>query len=1016
MVRRGSFIGGQDNLSVPDAPTIGAATAGNTSVSVAFTAPSDVGDDPITGYGASVTDGTTVFNGTSSSSPVTISGLTNGTSYTAQVWAINDYGNGPLSAATSSFSPVAASVGLFMGGHNGSGPVNIVDKIVPESSGDATDFGDLSTVRYLGASFSSDTRSVIAGGYNASSAVNTIEYFTFASAGNATDFGDLSAASYASYGLSNNVRGIVGLGITSSTVNTIESVTIASIGNSIDFGDRNAATYGSGPLGSTTRGVFGGGYTSTQTNVIDYISIASNTNSVDFGDLTVARFYTGGASNNTRGVFFGGVTSVYVNTIDYITIASTGNATDFGDTLVAADGSAGLANSTKAIFGGRRADAGYQNVIQQLTIATTADATDFGDLTGNKAFSNATCSATEAVQVTYNTSSIASAGNIGLFFGMTLQGGDTKVIEQIDINTTGDTAMFGELTTGNRKTSTGGIGSSVRGVLMAGQIADDASEIYSNIIEYVNFHSKGNSTDFGDATVGRRGPVNFSNETRGMAAGGKATGNVLQNVIDYITIASAGNATDFGNLLSAIWESGAATSTTRGLVAGGDTGSQSDVIQYVTIASTGDATDFGDLSTTNNYRAGAVSSNTRAVFHVGGYSSDLVTIEYVTIASTGNTTDFGDLTVARGRVGGLSNGTRGVFGNGMLYAGGNNNTLDYITIASTGDATDFGDAALGTENEGSHIAASNGHGGIDHSVYHATLPSSLGLYAGGSEPDNSVVQSLVSYIDIATDGKAAMFGDLSAPRMNMFSGGMASSTRAVFGGGGISASPYYRDIIDYFTFSTKGNATDFGDTTVARQNGASLSNSTRGLMAGGSAASASNVVDYITIASAGDATDFGDASAAYGQQGATAGTTRGLVAGGAGPVNTIDYYTIASTGNATDFGDLTVARRLVPAGLSSNTRAVFGGGNTGSASDVMDYVTIASTGNATDFGNLTAASTNSSGLSNKTQGLYTAWGSGGTLNVDKITIASTGNATDWGENIHKNYGIGSASNSHGGLS
>ena len=106
MVRRGSFIGGQDNLSVPDAPTIGAATAGAGQVSVAFTAPSDVGDDPITGYGASATDGTNVIGGTGSSSPVTITGLTNGTSYTAQVWAINDYGNGPLSAATSSFSPV----------------------------------------------------------------------------------------------------------------------------------------------------------------------------------------------------------------------------------------------------------------------------------------------------------------------------------------------------------------------------------------------------------------------------------------------------------------------------------------------------------------------------------------------------------------------------------------------------------------------------------------------------------------------------------------------------------------------------------------------------------------------------------------------------------------------------------------------------------------------------------------------------------------------------------------------
>ena len=36
MVRRGSFIGGQDNLSVPDAPTIGATSgAVNGEVSVA---------------------------------------------------------------------------------------------------------------------------------------------------------------------------------------------------------------------------------------------------------------------------------------------------------------------------------------------------------------------------------------------------------------------------------------------------------------------------------------------------------------------------------------------------------------------------------------------------------------------------------------------------------------------------------------------------------------------------------------------------------------------------------------------------------------------------------------------------------------------------------------------------------------------------------------------------------------------------------------------------------------------
>ena len=55
MVRRGSFIGGQDNLSVPDAPTIGATSGAlDGEVTVAFTAPSDVGDDPITSFGVSV--------------------------------------------------------------------------------------------------------------------------------------------------------------------------------------------------------------------------------------------------------------------------------------------------------------------------------------------------------------------------------------------------------------------------------------------------------------------------------------------------------------------------------------------------------------------------------------------------------------------------------------------------------------------------------------------------------------------------------------------------------------------------------------------------------------------------------------------------------------------------------------------------------------------------------------------------------------------------------------------------
>jgi hypothetical protein len=99
--------GSSDNRQ-PGTPTIGAATAGNASVSVAFTAPDNTGK-PNTSltYTATTTPGS--FTGTSSSSPVTISGLTNGTSYTAVVKLNNTVQDSLNSAATSSFTPAGAT-------------------------------------------------------------------------------------------------------------------------------------------------------------------------------------------------------------------------------------------------------------------------------------------------------------------------------------------------------------------------------------------------------------------------------------------------------------------------------------------------------------------------------------------------------------------------------------------------------------------------------------------------------------------------------------------------------------------------------------------------------------------------------------------------------------------------------------------------------------------------------------------------------------------------------------------
>ena len=89
----------------PLAPTIGTATAGNASASVAFTPPTNTGRPAITGYTATSSPGG--ITGTGATSPITVSGLTNGTAYTFTVTAANPDGTGPASAASNSVTPSA---------------------------------------------------------------------------------------------------------------------------------------------------------------------------------------------------------------------------------------------------------------------------------------------------------------------------------------------------------------------------------------------------------------------------------------------------------------------------------------------------------------------------------------------------------------------------------------------------------------------------------------------------------------------------------------------------------------------------------------------------------------------------------------------------------------------------------------------------------------------------------------------------------------------------------------------
>ena len=83
---------------VPGAPTIGTATAGDTQVSVSFSAPGSDGGSAITGYTVTATPGGAT--GTGLSSPITVTGLANGTSYTFTVTATNAVGTGSASSAS----------------------------------------------------------------------------------------------------------------------------------------------------------------------------------------------------------------------------------------------------------------------------------------------------------------------------------------------------------------------------------------------------------------------------------------------------------------------------------------------------------------------------------------------------------------------------------------------------------------------------------------------------------------------------------------------------------------------------------------------------------------------------------------------------------------------------------------------------------------------------------------------------------------------------------------------------
>ena len=299
-----------------------------------------------------------------------------------------------------------------------------------------------------------------------------------------------------------------------------------------------------------------------------------------------------------------------------------------------------------------------------------------------------------------------------------------------------------------------------------------------------------------------------------------------------------------------------------------------------------------------------------------------------------------------------------------------------------------------------------------------------GVYAGGYVPSGYLKD--MYYIEIQSQGNANDFGDLNKAG-NATGGGCGSATRGIHMGG---ATPTSLEEIDFFTFATTSNASDFGNLAIAVGYNSALSNQTRGVCVGGRGGSPLTPTDHvqtITIASTGNATDAGDLTVSRIGLGALASPTRGVIGGGynapASPqvnYNTIDFVTLSSVGDATDFGDLTETQFFLSA-TSSQTRGLFSGGNNPQSVNTIQFITIASTGNSVDFGDMSDVKRLHGAVSNDIRAVF----GGGMTNsspnytnsMNFVTIATTGNGLDFGD-IPRSDGFAyttGASDSHGGL-
>ena len=299
---------------------------------------------------------------------------------------------------TSPYEQTGGTRGIWFGGGDpgpSPGHDNTISYINVDTTGNATDFGDLIDVNREMATGASRVRGVAGGGAagpGPQQDTNRIEFVTIASTGNSTDFGDMTYIARSVAGSSNDTRMLIGGGKPESQspnpyLNTINYITIASTGNANDFGDLSELTRNHAATSNVTRLVWmGGDNPSADLNIISYSTIQTLGNTADFGDLVDEGDQGGAAGNAVRGLWGGGYMPgpAVLNVIQYITFSTLGNALDFGDLKVARRLLGACSSPTRVVFGGGRGQhpspGTYHDDMDYVQIMSTGNALDFGNL------------------------------------------------------------------------------------------------------------------------------------------------------------------------------------------------------------------------------------------------------------------------------------------------------------------------------------------------------------------------------------------------------------------------------------------------------------------------------------------------------------------------------------------------------------------------------------------------------------------------------------------------------------